>query len=222
MEMWTARASRLYLGRGSARDARCYTKRRHRACLQPTIRLAKAMADTQQKDWVMNPNEVVPTPETTENGRDARSTQEISNEDNRRDAYFARTLPPSSRLWRTRRRPSFINMCFYETNPPILRWKTGVIRQGGSRLWRKNLRKNGGFVLENEPTGRGVLRLNAQLPRVERRQPGRLPYNSETKHADGAAWLQHGDRAVAELEAYGRSACAVGRPAHNGEQKRRA
>ena len=47
------------------------------------------------------------------------------------------------------------NMPFCETNPPILRWKTVVIIEGCKELRWKLMRENGGFVLENEPTGRG-------------------------------------------------------------------
>ena len=46
-------------------------------------------------------------------------------------------------------------ICFCETNPPILSWKTGVIRHSYNWLHDRILRKNGGFVLENEPTGEG-------------------------------------------------------------------
>jgi hypothetical protein len=51
------------------------------------------------------------------------------------------------------------NMCFCETNPPILSWKTAVITQRHNALHHKNLRKNGGFVFQNEPTGRVFLRV---------------------------------------------------------------
>src|ERR1035438_453450 len=51
---------------------------------------------------------------------------------------------------------AYIRFC--ETNPPILGGKTGVIYQGDNRLHRKIFGKNGGFVFENEPPGRGILR----------------------------------------------------------------
>jgi len=47
------------------------------------------------------------------------------------------------------------NTCFCETNPPILAWKTAFINQRDNGLRDKILPENGGFVLENEPTGRG-------------------------------------------------------------------
>jgi len=56
-----------------------------------------------------------------------------------------------------RRRRIYQNMCFCETNPPILLWKTAFIQQSYNGLHDKKSRKNGGFVLENEPTGGGVL-----------------------------------------------------------------
>ena len=46
-------------------------------------------------------------------------------------------------------------ICFCETNPPISGAKTRFIYQDSNGLRRKNSDKNGGFVLENEPTGRG-------------------------------------------------------------------
>ncbi len=49
------------------------------------------------------------------------------------------------------------NMSFCETNPPIFRSKTAFINLRYNELRGKNLSRNGGFVLENEPTGRGVL-----------------------------------------------------------------
>ena len=51
------------------------------------------------------------------------------------------------------------NVPFYQTNPPILSWKTAVIRQCSNGLHNKMLPENGGFVLENEPTGMGFLRV---------------------------------------------------------------
>jgi len=45
------------------------------------------------------------------------------------------------------------NMCFSETNPPILAGKTAFIDFGYNGLRNKILSENGGFVLENEPTG---------------------------------------------------------------------
>src|ERR1039458_9500496 len=44
-------------------------------------------------------------------------------------------------------------MPFYQTNPPILSWKTAAIRQGYNGLHNRILPENAGFVLENEPTG---------------------------------------------------------------------
>jgi len=44
-------------------------------------------------------------------------------------------------------------MCFCETNPPILSWKTAVIHLLHNGLHKNILPENGGFVLENEPTG---------------------------------------------------------------------
>jgi len=91
MEMRTARASRPYLGRGSARDARCYTGLHY-----PTLRLRETtMADKQ----FMNLNAVPTTTEVTTNGREptsrgryegraARSTQDT--ESHRRDACSTR------------------------------------------------------------------------------------------------------------------------------------
>jgi hypothetical protein len=46
---------------------------------------------------------------------------------------------------------------FYQTNPPILSWKTDVIQQCSNGLHNKIVLENGGFVLENEPTGSGIL-----------------------------------------------------------------
>src|ERR1017187_9707360 len=48
---------------------------------------------------------------------------------------------------------AYIRFC--ETNPPIFGAKTWLIYQASNVLRRKNFGKNGGFVLENEPTGRG-------------------------------------------------------------------
>ena len=47
------------------------------------------------------------------------------------------------------------NVPFYQTNPPIFGSKTAVINLRYNGLRGKNLSRNGGFVLENEPTGRG-------------------------------------------------------------------
>src|SRR5258707_5852910 len=64
------------------------------------------------------------------------------------------TLFPYTTLFRSQ------NMCFCETNPPILRWKTASIWQSHNGLHDKNSRKNGGFVLENEPDRKST-RLNS-------------------------------------------------------------
>src|ERR1035441_130073 len=45
------------------------------------------------------------------------------------------------------------NVLFYQTNPPIFRWKTAVIKLRYNGLRGKNLSRNGGFVFRNEPTG---------------------------------------------------------------------
>jgi hypothetical protein len=47
---------------------------------------------------------------------------------------------------------------FYQTNPPILGWEMTFIVLQYNGLRRENLSRNGGFVLENEPTGRGFWR----------------------------------------------------------------
>ena len=49
------------------------------------------------------------------------------------------------------------NVPFYQTNPPILSWKTAVIQQCSKGLHNKIVLENGGFVLENEPPGTGIL-----------------------------------------------------------------
>ena len=66
------------------------------------------------------------------------------------------------------------NMPFCETNPPSLRWKTGVINHGIMELWQELLKENGGFVLENEPTGRGIW--GGQVPPRRRTSPKNAAY----------------------------------------------
>jgi len=50
------------------------------------------------------------------------------------------------------------NMCFSKTNPPIFEWKNRVIDLRWNGLRGNNLSSFGGFVFQNEPTGRGILR----------------------------------------------------------------
>jgi len=57
----------------------------------------------------------------------------------------------ATRSWTERGR----NVRFYQTNPPIFGSKTAFIHLRYNGLRGKNLSRNGGFVLENEPTGRG-------------------------------------------------------------------
>ena len=45
------------------------------------------------------------------------------------------------------------NVPFYQTNPPILSWKTAINQQRSNWLRNKMLLENGGFVFQNEPTG---------------------------------------------------------------------
>jgi hypothetical protein len=92
----------------------------------------------------------VPTPEE-HGGRDARSTTEIEPQagPSVRGRYGG--WPPVQRG--KAKDPHTI--CFSETNPPILDKRTALRLFRYNELHDKKAWKYGGFVLENEPTGRG-------------------------------------------------------------------